>query len=451
MFFFLKKKIKNNFFLSLIIFIFLLSPQIKLFNSNATYFDLKIYLNNIDKADLFNLETFRGHFEPILIFFKLLFEIDIFSKFRGFILILLQSICLLYPLFLLNKNYKFLYILNPFIWNLNIFDFHSESIGFILILIIFYLHFKKKNIKYLLLFSLVLTKETFIPFIILFLIYDTLSQKKTFNIFIALIFIFSLIIIILFYFYNTYLFNSDIYINKISSKDFFYKIYNFKFITFFFLIIIFLSLLEKKYIKTLLIYFIIPLKIIFIIFFEINNYNILNQYTVYIFPIILSFIFFKNKPKTITKYIFLILFLSISSFPASMISLSDVTKNNSYKNYIISQEDLEFNNYLLKNFSKLNDKLIILDNNVINNFTSSFTNTSVFPSIYSFSNNKEIVRSEIVDNKNKIIFIKRNDERKFILDKLVSESEYKEYVFLQKNLKKIILFNNNKFEIYSIY
>jgi hypothetical protein len=444
----LLKKYGNNFFLFLLIFVFLTFPQIKLFNSNATYFDLKIYLNIINKINLLDLKIFEGHFQPILILFKVIFKIEIFNKFQGFGLLLFQSIFLLSPILLLKKEYKIIYLLNPFIWNYNILDFHAEAIGFILILLIFYCHFKKKKIKYFLLFILLLVKETFIPFIVLFVIYESFNKKI--NVFNVIFFILSIIILFYFYFYNSYLFNSDIYFNNIIKKKKISEILDFKFITFILLEIIFLAMINIKYIRELLVFFIIPLNIIFVIFFNINNFNIFYQYTAYCFPIILPFIYFKEKIKNMIKYFFLLLLFFVSSFPFSIISLLDITKINSYKNYITSYKDTEFNNYLLKNYSELNTKLIILDNNIINNFTSSFTNTSVFPAIYKFSDNKDVIKLEIIENKNKLVFMKRYNERNFILDKLVNQEKYNEYASLHNTYKKKILFDNKKFEVFSI-
>ena len=46
--------------------------------------------------------------------------------------------------------------------------------------------------------------------------------------------------------------------------------------------------------------------------------------------------------------------------------------------------------------------------------------------------------------------MKRYNERNFILDKLVNQEKYNEYASLHNTYKKKILFDNKKFEVFSI-
>ena len=167
----INKIIVNKYFIFTFIVIFILSPQVKFLNLSLNIFDTGLYASNLYSIHYFNNLNgiFMGHFQPILL---ILSKIYIFTdKFSINALILLQSLCLISPVFFYKNSdkLKLVYLISFPLWYINYNGFHTDV--FIVPLLFLLLNFKT-NFKYIFLFSFILIKEIYILFAISYLFYE---------------------------------------------------------------------------------------------------------------------------------------------------------------------------------------------------------------------------------------------------------------------------------------
>jgi hypothetical protein len=429
-----------------LIFFFILLPLVKLFNSNATFFDLGVYVNKINNIKL-NKEIFIFHFEPFLYLLKKFVKFFFSDKYFGYGIILCQSIFLLLPLFFLKKKIEsFVYLLNPFVWNLNIFDFHTESFGFVIIFFVikFFLE-NKDSYSNIFLLCLMLIKETFLLFAILFIFFRFFVRKKI-DIWSFFIVFIALFIITIFVTVN-YNESNSIYLLQIKSANIYFEnIINLKVFIFIFVQIYLLYLLPRNYFYTIIFFFLIPQNIIFLKIFSNEHLSIITHHYIYMIIPLIFFLVLNAQKKNL--YFIIILTFSISSFPLSILSIGNINKIGSIKNYFFSSDDIQFNAYLSKHFTKMNKTKIVVENNVVNNFILSFENINVFPSVEKYTLDKNTIEAELKDFNKVTLILKKKKIRHFLHDKIYNKNIYEEYLNLYFQHKTTILFENHKFIIY---
>ena len=437
---YIKNNIINIFFISL----FLILPQIKLINSGNTFYDLSIYFQKIfnEEFELINY-TFE-HFEPLLIIFYL-FKFILNEQYLPKILLLAQSIILLIPFFhIKEKKLKFIYLFCFTLWNVNFLDFHSDAILFV---ILFYIHYyllnfsqNKLNIFYVIGF---LTKEIFFLFFLPILIIKKFLYNKKITIFELTLLISSFFIFFLYIFLfqrnTSEIFSetesSNFIVNKINLL--LNNINDTKYIAYFVLILfVYLLFFYKENIKVIKYFAIcnIPYLLILILTGSINHINITNHYIALMFPPLLVSIHNSNYFK-LKQIIFLIHFLMISSFPLSILSITGLKNTFSFTNYLFNLDDIDYRDYLIKNYSKMSNENISISNYGINDISASFNKSKPFPQNI---------------NKSKYIIINKN--MRSIEDKLVDNNDkllnlYNDNInFLNSNF--LIIFQNDKFTIF---
>jgi uncharacterized membrane protein len=443
---FLKNEKTNLILIFSILILFISLPLVKLFNSNATFFDLGFYLNKIQDIQL-NNKIFLGHFEFYLYFIKKFLNIFLPNKFHGYGLIIIQSCILLMPVFFIKKKIiLYSYLLNPIIWNLNIFDFHSESFGFVLIFFIFKFFLEKKdNHSNFFLFLLVLIKETFVLFIILFIVFRFFERKKID--FLGLLLIFTGASVFFLFFIQNYTQDESNYVQNISNlKINFKNTFDIKFFLFFVIQIYLIILLPKKYFFKIILFFVIPQNLIFLKIAAYEQLSILTHHYVYLIAPIISILIINSQKKIFT--LLTILTLTISSFPISIISIGDIYKTSSIKNYLISFEDFEFNSFLYKNFEKINQSHVVVDNNVINNFTVSFDDFNVFPSLKEYSLDIDKIKTDLKNTYKVTLILRKNKKSFFLHDRVKDRDFYEKYKSLYGEYLEKIIFDNSKYTIY---
>ncbi len=438
----------NSILVSFLVILFISLPLVKLFNSNASYFDLGTYSNKINNLQI-NKNIFLFHFEFCLLFIKQIVNILLTEKYFGYGLIILQSTILLIPIFFIKKKIiLYSYLLNPIIWNLNIFDFHTESLGFVLIFFTFkFLLDNKDNYSNFFLFLLIFIKETFTMFIFLFVIFRFFERKKIdyWGIFILVV---STIIYIIFFIQNNNQVGNIYIENVLNLETKFKSILDTKIFIFFIIQLYLIILLPKKYVFRIILFFVIPQNLIFFKIAAYEQLSVLTHHYVYIIAPIISILIINSNKKIFSFLI--ILTLTLSSFPFSILSIGDFYKTSSIKNYLISSENFEFNSFLINNFESLNKSQVVADNNVMNNFIVSFENYNVFPSLKGYSNDIDQINSDLKNIDKVILMLKKNKDRYFLLDKIYDKKFYKNYQDIYLNHFYKILFENDKYIVYEI-
>lgn len=420
----------------LLIVIFLVSPQLKLLNSNATYFDLQIYVNKIKNYN-FLFELNKNHFEPFLYLFSLVNKV--FSDLSlGQILILFQSFFLLMPIiFFKSIKLKIFYLINPLIWNLNLFDFHPESILFLITFIIVINMNRNIFLLVLLTSCLLLIKEVsiiIIPSLILLILQFKNIKYLKVNFLYFLSFVYSLMILIFF----------NMEIVKIE-KNFLNFVFSFKYLLFILIQIIFLFLLNKFNRKNLLILYCIPVNLIFLLFAKYSQISIFSHHYFYL---ISPLIIYGILEKSIFIFYFMFIYtLTLSGFPLSLVSLTNSFSTFSIYNYLPDNESNEYRNFLINRFDYLNEYKIIIDNNAINDITTKFDNINPYPVINNFDESEDTFK-ELVNGNDMLYIIKKNDFY-FDIDKKLKNLNDKR-IFLLNKTKKII-FENDRYLIFRIY
>ena len=432
------KLINNNHILYFIIILFFILPQIKLVNTYSTYFDLQIYINKIKDIENFLIYKNKSHIEIILIFFHFLNQLVQKNFLFVKILLFLQSFILICPIFFLKTN-KLLYLLNPIIWNLNIFDFHTESLAVpVLFLIFFYLYREKYNKIFILSIILLLIKETYLillPSVWLYIILNKLKIKYQLSF--LLIFIY-LILILIFY---------QFFIKVINFEtDIIFKITTLKYFFFIFIQILLFLFIDKKNKFYFFISFFIPINFIFLIHSSINQISIFTHHFSYVALPILFIIFYSyNKFKVL--FINLILLFSFSAFPISIVSLSSYFETFSINNYFFNSQNISYRNFIKNNFEMLNKYKLIVDNNAINDVLTNFNDINPYPIINNFNEDFDSFVYGL-QNYDDLLFIIKKSYYYFDIDQKVFNLNLKREYLLNAN--KIIFFENDDFLIFSI-
>ena len=223
-------------------------------------------------------------------------------------------------------------------------------------------------------------------------------------------------------------------------------IFDIKIFLFVFVQIYLIIFLPKKYLFKIIFFFVIPQNLIFLKFAVYEQLSIFTHHYVYLIaPIILTLIL--NSQKKIFTFM-TILTLTVSSFPISIISIGNIYKTNSIKNYLISFEDFEFNSFLYRNFEKINQSYVVLDNNIINNFTASFNDVNVFPSLKEYSLDINKIKIDLKNTHRITLILRKNKNIFFLHDKVHDKNFYNKYKSLYNSYLKKIIFENSKYIIY---
>lgn len=367
-------------FLLILIILFISFPLLRYYSLNARVADFGFYLvelNAISKGEYWR--AFHDHINLISILYSL-FQIIFKSNFP-FVLLLVQSLCLLSPLYIYRRfhiKYLLFYVLFPPIWYINLNDFHYETLAFPLLLLLLNLIDKKSNYFFINLFLLFCIKESYI---VLGLFITIFAYVKNRDILSLLYFLISLLIFYLsFYFLMpgfhqekevsdtiNYLQNSEVSNNLILKKLlliyflFFYFSFNFK----------------KNYV-----YLINIFPYLFIVFFLTNNSNYIsftNHYFLLAIPFVI-YLYFKNdfinehsnliiyKMSSYLRILSIIIFLPL---PGSLIYFTKFS-NHDLISYIKDiKQTRVINSFLndMKTDGSFDNKFIVSQNNF---FHSSF-------------------------------------------------------------------------------
>ena len=121
--------LENKFFLYTYLLFFFTSPHIKFLNLKLNIFDTGLYVSNL--YQIYNIENlnglFIGHAQIILYFFSFLFFLT--DKYVVNLLLIIQSLCLISPIFFCKRNKKkFLYLIFFPLWYINYNGFHIDSL-----------------------------------------------------------------------------------------------------------------------------------------------------------------------------------------------------------------------------------------------------------------------------------------------------------------------------------
>ena len=136
------------------------------------------------------------------------------------------------------------------------------------------------------------------------------------------------------------------------------------------------------------------------------------------FPPLLVSIHNSNYFK-LKQIVFLIHFLIISSFPLSILSITGLKNTFSISNYLYNLDDIDYRDYLIKNYSKMSNENISISNYGINDISASFNKSKPFPqninkSKYIIINkNMRSIEDKLVDNNDKLLNL-YNDNINFL-------------------------------------
>ncbi len=358
---FYEKFLINKFFFYFFLFFFFLSPHLKFLNLELNIFDTGLYASNlysIHHLNNFN-GIFIGHFQPILILLSKIHFIT--DKYSINILLFLQSVCLISPIFFLKNSLKLklIYLLSFPVWYINFNGFHTDS----LIIPFLYLALTlKSNFRYLCIISFLLIKEIYILLAISIIIYEIIYKKNE-NRIINILILFFLLVFSIFVFEIIYIENKSIF-SIISNEIINFESY---FNKIFFLTIIFIPYLFINF-KYKLFYFIyFPITSVYLLFGNINYLKPYFHYSCYLIPCL--FVFCKNEinnsKKYFTIYITLNLIFTINFLnPLFYSSKIKFVENYNYKNYIYVNRYFNFNNFI-KDLNLPDNEAILVSNDLL--------------------------------------------------------------------------------------
>lgn len=370
--------IVNKFFLYFFIIIFILSPQIKFLNLSLNIFDTGLYASNLYSIHYFNNLNgiFMGHFQPILL---ILSKIYLFTdKFSINALILLQSLCLISPVFFYKNSdkLKLVYLISFPLWYINYNGFHTDV--FIVPLLFLLLNFKT-NYKYIFLFSFILIKEIYILFAISYLFYEiSLNNKKNNYLKIFFLIILSLVLILIFQSLNM----SN---NELTHGEYSKKFFDKNNIEFFFSLISINNLLSLKVFNKILILSLIFIPYLFLcfrykifyflylpiffVYFLLDNINYLKpyfHYSSFLIPL-LFFLCGNTIINSKSRFVFFVLvnfLFTVNLFNPIFYSKIKFAENYNYKNYI-NVSNYSKLDYFLEDINIPNNEPITVSNNLL--------------------------------------------------------------------------------------
>lgn len=435
---------------------FFIAPHLKFLNLRLNIFDTGLYTSNL--YSIFKIENINGLFigHAQLILYPISFIFLFTEKYAINFLLILQSLCLISPIFFLKKNSeKVIYLIFFPIWYINFNGFHIDSL---IVPIIFLYLSSNNNKKYFLLILMVLIKEIFIILALSLLVFELYkTDKKKNNLYFILIFL-GVVFFIIF----------QIILSEIQGQNYsslFQLIFNFNNIAYLFSLFNFtdysLFSFLKKIFFMLLIF--VPFKFInfknkkfyflyfpiFLIYFLLDNINFLKpyfHYSTFLIPILFVICLKEliNSKKNIAFYLLINLAFTINFFnPIFYFQNINFTKNynlTNYKNYqnyqkldnflkdinIPNEEAITVSNNLLhykivnRNFILVPDYSPNLDNaftacrNLNNNFDILNTKKCKIFSKYVILNNKDFKKyNEILVDTKKFKIIKKSNEFTF--------------------------------------
>lgn len=457
----INKIIVNKYFIFTFIVIFILSPQVKFLNLSLNIFDTGLYASNLYSIHYFNNLNgiFIGHFQPILL---VLSKIHLLTdKFLINFLILLQSLCLISPIFFYKSSdkLKLVYLISFPLWYINYNGFHTDVF---VVPLLFMLLSLKNNYKYIFLFTLILIKEIYILLAILYLFYEISLYSRKDNFIKILILI--LLSIVLIFIFQSLLINNDEIVYKELSKNFF----NVDNIKYFFSLISIESFLTLKIFNKILIsslifipYLFLCFKYkifyflylpIFLLYFLLDNINYLKpyfHYSSFLIPL-LFFLCGRTIINSNRRFVFFVLinFIFTVNFfnPIFYIDKIKFAENYNYKNY------LNFSNYskldhFLKDINIPDTEAITVSNNLLHykiinrnmilviDYTKNITNSKT--ACVNLQGKKLDIREKRLCNiQAKFIILNKDDYNKYAkkinaLDEYETIKENNDYIFIK--------------------
>ena len=455
-------KIYRNYLLKLIyllfIIIFILSPLIRYHSLNSRIADFGFYLielNAIANGDYWR--AFHDHINIISIFFS--FFQKIFKSNFSYILLFIQSLCLLTPLFFYKKfhiKYLFFYLLFPPIWYINLNDFHYETLAFPILLILLKMINNKSNYTFLILFLLFCIKETYIVLGLFILIF---SYLKTRDILSILYFIITLLVFYFFFYFLIPGFHQEKEIsdtiNFLQNSEVSNNLIIKKVLLIYFLFFYFSFKFKKDYL-----YLINIFPYLFIVFFLTNNSNYIsftNHYFLLAIPFVIYLFFEQIETKIssniiankISSYLRIFSILIFIPLPGSVIYFSKFSNYDLITYFSDIKETRSINSFLneLKISGRFDDKFIVSQNNF---FHSSFVDAKYISPLnndntYELANFNEFNHIELLKKTPDFIFYSYlrdcfTDDKKC---KSLDLSNFNEYKAIYKDKDFILLEKNN--------
>lgn len=425
----------NKYFLYAYISIFFVTPQIKFLNLKLNIFDTGLYVSNL--YSIFNIENLNGIFlgHAQLILFPLSYIFLLTEKYVINFLLILQSLCLISPIFFFKENKKkFLYLIFFPNWYINYNGFHIDCL--IIPFIYFYMVTEGKS-RYYFLIPLIFIKEIFVILVISLLFYEVFKIKKLRKNLLLLIIFCSLISFLLFQIVLSEIQNLKVtnfydFIFNLNNLFYFLSLFNLSDYTliditkkFFLMSVIFIPFLFINFKKRLFYFVYIP---IFSIYFFLDNVNFLKPYFHYS-TFLIPFIFFIcikeliSSKRRIFFYLLINIIFTINFLnPIFYLSNIRITENYNINNYLNLNNYRSLNNFL-KDIHIPDSEPLSVSNNLLHykvvnrNFllVTDFTNDldSSFTACRNLENKFNILNTKKCKIKSKFILLNKKDSKKY--------------------------------------